>query len=315
EIDINENEYDLVEETFKYKDNSNVSWINIDGLHNIEIIKKIGSHFGIHTLVLEDVLNTNQQPKIEDHGEYLYITLKMIFYDKDNNLNFEQFSFILFSDTLITFQEKVGDVFEPVRNRIRKKIGKVRIKGVDYLTYALIDSIVDHYYLVSEKIHDQINELENNILEKQDSKLLKEIYALKKELLILSRYIRPSKELINRLENLESLIICDSTKKYIKDLHDHIIDVNDTLNLYREMVSGLIDTYLNLSSNKMNEVMKVLTIMASIFIPLTFIAGIYGMNFNNMPELQKSWGYPVVLFLMGIVAAIMLIYFKIKKWL
>jgi magnesium transporter len=313
---LQEHEFETIEECFPFKNKSSISWINIDGLHDIEILRKLGAEFGIHNLVLEDVLNTDLRPAIDDYGDYIYITLKMLYYDETRNVIMEeQLSLVLFENMVISFQERVGDTFEPVRNRIRGGKGRIRNVGADYLAYALIDAVVDNYFYVLEKLGECIEGLEDELMNDTSDKTLRNIHSLKREMVLLRKFIWPVRELVNEFDRTESALIDKSTLLYVRDLYGHAVQLIDTLEAYRDMVSGMLDTYLSISGNKMNEVMKTLTIMASIFIPLTFIAGLYGMNFDNMPELHKQWGYPVVLGIMVVVALCLIYYFKKKKWL
>ncbi|MEQ9619060.1 MAG: magnesium/cobalt transporter CorA [Deltaproteobacteria bacterium] len=313
---LEEKEFESIEECLAYRDKSTVSWINIDGLHDTELIKKLGKHFGIHRLVLEDVLNTDIRPGIDDYENYIYIVLKMLYIEPGrNHITAEQVSFVLTKGTVISFQERVGDTFEPVRNRLRNSVGRIRRVGADYLTYALVDAVVDNYFIVLEEIGESIEALEDELMNNPSQETLKKIYGLKREMVLLRKYILPLREMVLNLHSSESPLIDPSTKIYIKDLYSHTIQIADTLESYRDMTSEMLNTYLTITSNKMNEVMKILTIMASIFIPLTFIAGIYGMNFENMPELHYAWGYPLAISMMAIVAVVMIMYFKRKKWL
>lgn len=316
EANISEHTFETIEETFSFKDKTSISWINIDGLHDIEVIRKIGDHFGIHNLVLEDILDTNKRPTIEDYGDYIYTTLKMLYYDEERNIIMEeQFSLVLFDQTVISFQESLGDTFEPVRKRIRRGKGRARKAGSDYLAYILIDAVIDNYFVVLEILGETIEVLEDELVNDVSDETLKNIHTLKREMVLLRKFIWPVRELINEFDRTESPLIDKETSIYLRDLYGHIVQLIDTMEAYRDMVSGMLDTYLSISGNKMNEVMKTLTIMASIFIPLTFIAGLYGMNFENMPELHKNWGYPVVLGIMVVVAIALVYYFRRKKWL
>ena len=293
-----------------------VTWINIDGLHSIETIEKIGKHFELHPLILEDILNTGQRPKCEDYEKCLFMVLKMLRYnDEDNSVRSEQVSLVLGQNFVISFQEAVGDVFEQVRDRIRNAKGRIRKMAADYLAYTLIDSIVDNYFLILERIGEQIESMEEELIAKPSDKTVRMIHSLKRELIFLRKSVWPLRELINSLQKTESSLITDSTEPYLRDVYDHTIQVIDTIESFRDMVSGMLDIYLSSISNQMNAVMKVLTIIATIFIPLTFIAGIYGMNFKYMPELEWRWGYGLVLLVMIAIAVIMLIYFRRKKWL
>jgi magnesium transporter len=311
-----EKEETTVEGCFPFKDKPSVTWINIDGVHQVEIIEKIGAHFGIHSLILEDIMHTIQRPKIEEFGDYIFVVVKMIYYDdKDDEIKAEQVSIILGTNFVITFQEREGDVFYPVRDRIRKAKGRIRRMKSDYLTYALIDTIVDHYFIVLEKLGEKIEGMEEELITNPTPATLQTIHTLKRELIFLRKSIWPLREVINVLERGELSLIHESTGIYLRDVYDHTIQVADTLETFRDMVSGMLDIYLSSISNKMNEVMKVLTMIATIFIPLTFIAGIYGMNFKYIPELEWHWGYAAALVLMGIIAFVMFMYFRNKKWL
>jgi magnesium transporter len=313
---IEEKDFDTIEECFPYKDTLGTSWINIDGLHEISIIEKIGKHFNLHPLVLEDILNTDQRPKMDDHEEYIFLTLKMLTYnDEDHQLKMENISLILGSTFVITFQEVEGDIFAPVRERLRKGKGRIRKGGGDYLAYALIDAIVDHYFIVLEKIGDDVESLEEELLANPSPQTLHTIHKLKRELIFLRKSVWPLREVISALERGEVGLIQEKTTIFLRDVHDHTIQVIDTVETLRDMVSGMLDVYLSSLSNRMNEVMKVLTIIATIFIPLTFIAGIYGMNFKHMPELDWQWSYPLLWLLMVGVFISMLLFFRKKKWL
>jgi magnesium transporter len=312
---LEEVEVETIEECFPYADNKNATWVNIDGLHDIHLIEKIGNHFNLHPLLLEDILNTEKRPEIEDYGDFIFMVVKMLYYDDvKGTVMSEQLSIVLGKNVVISFQERVGDVFNPIRERIRNSKGRIRNGGTDYLAYALIDTIVDNYFIILEKFSDRLETLEEELIGKFSQMTLKEIHAMKREMVMLRKSVWPLRELVKGMERSESRLINKSTVMFIKDLYDHTVQVIDTIETLREMLSGMLDIYLSNTSNKMNEVMKVLTIMASIFIPLTFIAGIYGMNFEGMPELHASWGYPVTLALMLIIAISMVFYFKRRKW-
>jgi len=288
----------------------------LDGIHQLDNIEKIGEHFKIHPLVLEDIMNTGQRPKMEDFNDYLFIVLKMLSYDEEENeTKTEQVSLILSSKFVISFQESEGDVFDPVRERIRSDRGRIRKMGVDYLAYSLIDAIVDNYFMVLEKIGEKIEDIEDELVKNPTPEVLHTIHRLKRELIFLRKSVWPLREVISRLERWESPLIDKSIDIYLRDVYDHTIQVIDALETFRDMLSGMLDIYLSSISNRMNEVMKVLTIIATIFIPLTLISSIYGMNFKYMPELDWFWGYPLVYTVMLAVSAVMLIYFRRKKWL
>jgi len=320
-IDYNESEYQeeevpSPEDCFPFKDKPTVTWINIDGLRQLDVIEKIGKNFGFHPLVLEDIVNTYQRPKMEDFGDYIFLVLKMLVYDeRKKKIAVEQVSLILGEGYVISFQEKIGDIFDPIRKRLREGKGRIRKSGSDYLVYALIDALVDSYFTILENLGDRVEDLEDDLLSHPEPESLQAVHKLKKELLLLKKSVWPMREVISGLERGDSQLISDSTGIYFRDVYDHTIQVIDTVETYRDVASGMVDTYLSSLSNRMNEVMKVLTIIATIFIPLTFIAGVYGMNFQYMPELKWQWGYPAVLGLMLLVFIVMIAYFRRKKWL
>ncbi len=305
-----------IDETYPHKDSPPVTWININGLHNVDIIEKVGRHFDIHPLTLEDVVSTGQRPKVEDFENYLFVVLKMLSFDESTgHISSEQISLILGKHYLFSFQEQAGDVFDQVRQRIRQAKGRIRRSGCDYLAYALTDAVVDHYFGVLEKLGEKIEDLEEELLKEPTLKTLQTIHSLKREILYFRKQVWPLREVLSALVKDQSNLIEDMTQVFLRDVYDHTIQVIDTIESLRDVLSGLQDLYLSTISNRMNEVMKVLTMMATIFIPLTFIAGIYGMNFEYMPELKWKWSYPV---LWGVLVAIfvsMLIWFKRKRWL
>lgn len=313
---LQESMLDGIEEAFPLKDLPTVTWINIDGLHQLDIIEKIGQHFNIHPLVLEDIVNTGQRPKTEEFEDLIFVVLKMLHYDENSEkITAEQFSLVLGSNFLITFQEIQGDVFKTVRERIRKPKTRIRKAGCDYLAYALIDAIVDHYFLILEKLGENIETLEEDLLENPSPETLQTLHEMKREMIYLRKQIWPIREIINSLVKSESSLIQEQLHVYFRDVYDHTIQIIDTIESYRDILSGMLDIYLSTLSNKMNEVMKVLTIIATIFIPITFIAGVYGMNFKFMPELEWRWGYFMVWGIVIVVVGIMLGFFKKKQWL
>ena len=320
-IDYNEKQFHeetvaTVEECSLFKEQPTVTWINVDGIHQIETIEKIGKQFDLHPLILEDIMNTGQRPKIEDFDHYIYIVLKMLQIGKnESEIHAEQISLIVGPNFVISFQEQAGDVFDHVRERIRSDKGRIRKLKSDYLAYALMDAIVDRYFVILEKLEDRIELVEDDLLTNPTPKTLQDIHSLKSEMIFLRKSIWPLREVVSRLERRESTLIQESTAIYLKDIYDHTIQIIDSIETFRDMLSGMLDIYLSTISNKMNEVMKVLTIIATIFIPLTFIAGIYGMNFLYMPELGWHWGYPVVWIVMITIALSMVVYFRRKKWL
>ena len=316
EAQFQEKEAKTVEECFPFKDKPTVTWINIDGIHQVDIIEKIGNHFNIHPLVLEDIVNTGQRPKMEDFVNYIFVILKMLYYDeKINETKAEQISLILGSNFVISFQENEGDVFDPIRERIRSDRGRIRKMGADYLAYALIDTIVDNYFIILEKLGEKIEDIEDELVTNPALETLQAIHSLKREMIFLRKSVWPLREVISRLERWESPLINKSLDIYLRDVYDHTIQVIDSIETFRDMLSGLLDIYLSSVSNRMNEIMKVLTIIATIAIPLTVITGIYGMNFQFMPELQWQWSYPLVLLAMLTLGILMIRYFRRKKWI
>jgi magnesium transporter len=316
EANYHEVETKVMEECFSFKGKPTVTWINIDGIHDIEILEKLGDCYGIHRLVLEDILNTDHRPKMEDHDDYIYLVLKMIaFDDETQSIGVEQVSLILGSHFVMSFQEREGEVFDQLRERIGKGNGRIRKMGADYLAYSLLDAIVDHYFIVLERLGEKIEFLEEQIVTQPGPQTLQNLHHLKSEMLSFRKSVWPLREAIVRLERGASSLIQQSTQIYLRDVYDHTIQVIDTIETFREMLSGMLDIYLSSISNRTNEVMKVLTIIATIFMPLTFLAGVYGMNFKYMPELEKHWGYPAILLLMLGVCVFMFAYFKRKKWL
>jgi len=291
-------------------------WLNIDGLHDESSIDQLCSYFGIHRLTAEDILNIGQRPKLEEHSSYLHIVVKMLMLEQEDHwMDEEQISFILLDNMLITFQEKTGDVFEGVRKRIRDGKGLIRHKSTDYLVYALLDAVVDHYYIILEKFGDRLESVEAGLLEDPHPGLLSSLHLLRRDALTLRRSIYPMREVVSRFEKIEEPVVNKDVKIFIRDLYDHTLQVLDTVEVFREMCTGLVDLYMNTISNKMNEIMKVLTIIATIFIPLTFLAGVYGMNFDNMPELHHPYGYFIIWGIMILVFVGMMLYFKRKRWL
>jgi magnesium transporter len=307
---------DTAEASFPPKDAPASLWINIDGLHEVSVIEQIGKQFGIHPLTLEDIVNTAQRPKLEDFEDYVFVALKMLFHDKEiGGIKSEQVSMVLRENCLITFQEMEGDVFTMVRERLRNGKGHLRKRGVDYLAYALIDAVVDYYFIILETLGEDIEELEEELMTLPTPETLERIHHMKKEMIYLRKQVWPLREVVSGLRRGEISLIHQSTNIFLADLYDHTIQVIDTIESLRDLLSGMVDLYLSTVSHRMNEVMKVLTIMATIFIPLTFVAGIYGMNFKYMPELEWRWGYFLALSFMVGMAALMIFYFRKRKWL
>jgi magnesium transporter len=299
-----------------YTNSSTVTWINIVGLHDTEAIKKIGEQFDLHPLLLEDVVNTEQRPKQEDYEENLFVVLKMFLYNAEKKIiESEQVSIVIGSNYVLSFLETPGDVFDPVRERIRKSKVKFRRSGSDYLAYALLDAIVDNYFVILEKIGEKIEDLELALADDPKKDYLLILHNMKREMIFLRKSVLPLREVLSGMKRTESRLIKKHTKVYLKDVYDHSVQLTDTLETFREMLSGMLDLYMSSISNRMNEIMKVLTLFAAIFIPLTFITGVYGMNFQNMPELQLKYGYFIALGAMTATGIGLLTYFKKKSWI
>jgi magnesium transporter len=293
-----------------------IAWYTIDGVHDAEILRTIGERFGLHGLVLEDIANTTQRPKIEEFDQHIFVAMKMITFDESaKELVSEHVSLIFGDGYVLSFLENEGDVFEPVRQRITSAKGRIRKMKSDYLAYALMDAIVDNYFTVLEDLGDQIDEVEDEVVEAPSIQTLRTVHRLKRELIFLRRSVWPMREVVNSLLRDESDLVRDETRIYLRDLYDHTIHVIDTVETLRDIVAGMLDVYLSSVSNKLNQVMKVLTVMSSIFIPLTFVAGVYGMNFKYMPELEWSYGYPAIMLSMFLVAVALLVMFRRKEWL
>lgn len=313
---VKEEENASVEACLPLKETPTVSWINVDGLHDVTVVDALGSHFGIHPLMLEDILNPNQRPKVDDVENCLLIVLRMFRQSESPaRIMSEQVSFVLGSNFVISFQEEVGDVFDPIRARLFENKGKIRQRGADYLLYSLLDAVVDSYFSVLEDLGDRIGSLEDELITDPTETTLHRIYALKREMVSLRRSIWPLRELTATLDRAESELITETTGPYLRDVHDHTIQVIDMVEAYRDVVSGMLDLYLSSVSHRMNQVMQILTITATIFIPLTFVAGVYGMNFENMPELHWRHGYFAIWGLMIALGVGMVVFFKRKKWL
>jgi magnesium transporter len=316
EASFDEVSLERVDECRAFLEKGGVSWINVDGLNDIAIIERVGELFDIHPLLLEDVLSVDQRPKIEQQGSNLLITLKMLTYDHaQHSVIGEHVSILLGGHYVITFQERQGDVFESVRERIRQKLGRICRMKNDFLAYALIDAVVDNYFITLDGISESAEDVEEEMREQPDSETSHNISRLKRELLLVRKSIWPLREILHALSRGEYTPIEKSTEAFIRDVYDHTVQIIESVETLRDIVSGMLDTYLSTISFQMNKTMSVLTIIATIFIPLTFIAGIYGMNFRHMPELEWRIGYPLVLGSMAAIAAFMLLLFKRKKWL
>ena len=292
-----------------------VTWINVDGLHDLSLMKEIGDTFDLHPLLMEDILNTGQRPKLEEFENCLFLVLKMLRFDKQKQIIVsQQLSMVLGKTFLLTFQEQPGDVFEPVRERIRKQKARIRGSRTDYLTYALLDCVVENYVFIVERLGEQIEDIEEEVLENAEPAVMEKINTFKREMNFLRKSVRPAREAIMQMSKLDSELIHDQTIPFLKDLQDLITQATEAIDTYRDMLSDQLNLYNSAISNRMNDIMKVLTIFAAIFIPLTFIAGIYGTNFEYLPELKFKYSYFIFWGVMVGVAVVMLIYFKKKKW-
>ena len=298
------------------KSRATTSWINIDGVHDSTVIDQVGGHFGIHPLTLEDIMNTSQRPKVEAFDDYLYVVMRMLTYDADREmLQGEQVSFVLGTGFVLSFQENQGDVFFPVRERIRRAKGRIRKKKADYLLYALMDAIVDNYFTVLESMGDRVEDIEEEMLEEASQQEMASLHNIKRELVFFRRQVWHVRDFLNILEKEEDGFFEEGTRLFLRDLYDHSIQVIDIIESLREMLNSIQDLFLSQLSNKMNEVMKMLTLIATIFIPITFIAGVYGMNFEFMPELGLKWAYPVFWGVVAVMVTGMVLFFRRKKWL
>lgn len=321
EFHYHEAEVKDVAECFIFKEKPTVTWINIDGLHQVDILEKLGACYGIHPLVLEDIL-TDQRPKIEDYESYIFIVLKMLYYDEegdeelgDSVIDIDQISLILGPNFIISFKDKEVDVFDPIRDRLRTAKGRIRKQGSDYLAYSMIDAIVDHYFAIMEKLGERFEELEDAVVANPEPEILTTIYNLKRDMLFLRKSVWPLREAISKMQRIDSPLVTDSTKIYLRDVYDHTIQVIENVETFRDMSASLLETYLSSLSNRLNEVIKVLTIISTIFIPLTFLSGLFGMNVKTMVEwLESPWAFLWISALMLAIALVMLTYFRRKRW-
>ena len=317
-IQYNEKDFSMennrtIDEIIPLINTSQVNWINLDGLSDHSIIQKLGDYFCLHSLLLEDI-TSDHQPKVEEYDDYLFFTLKMLYRIEDDVIDYEQISFVLGKHYLLSFQEKEGDLFGQFRDRIRLDLGKVRKRKADYLLYRLIDIIVDNYYTVLDAIGQQIEDIEDEIYKDNTGKEFKKIQRLKKELIFLRKALYPLRDAISKIIKDESGFIRKDTVRYFADVYDHVVHLIDALDTYKDLSSSLMDIYINTQNQRLNEVIKILTIISVIFMPLTFIVGVYGMNFDVMPELRWTFGYPMVMGLMATIVIGMISYFKYKKW-
>ena len=292
-----------------------VSWLNVSGLHRPEVIRTVGEHIALHPLTLEDIVSTGQRPKIEFFDHYIFIVLRMLSLSDEGTIRDEQVSVVLTQNAVFSFQERQGDVFEGIRARIKNNKGRICKSGPDYLAYALLDAVIDSYFLILEGVSGRLEDLEETLIDHATPDTLKAINTYKREMLFLRKAVWPLREVLSLLMREESPLVSAHTLTYLRDVYEHTVQVIDTVETFRDILTGMLDIYLSSISNRMNEIMKVLTIIATIFIPLTFVAGVYGMNFIYMPELSWRWGYPAVWLLMLAVALSLIVYFRRKRWL
>lgn len=310
-----EKEIHSLTELEEHVDDTTIGWLNVDGLHNVAVIKEIGERYNLHPLLLEDILNTRQRPKIEDFGDYLYVVFKMLAYDdKDKNIECEQISIVIGPNYLLSFQEKEGDLFDGIRERIRTGIGRMRRMHPDYLAYSMLDITIDHYFVLLETLYDKVEALEQIILLKPGEHVPREIHELRQQTLLLRKASWPLRQLIEQLQKSESPLVDESTSLYLRDVWDHIVRVTESVDSIQDMQSNAMETYLSLTNQKTNQIMRLLTVMATVFMPLTFITSVYGMNFDYMPELHWRWGYPALWGVLMACSVGMFVYFRRKKW-
>ncbi len=313
---LTEREIIQTDECAPYKDSDTVTWINVDGIQNIGVVEKIGKQYDLHPLVMEDILNTDQRPKVEDHDRYLYVVLKMLSYNEaEQEIAIEQLSLVLGEKFVLSFQDKPGDVLDPLRDRIRQAKGRIRKLGADYLLYAIMDEVVDHYFTVMEKLGEKIEQIEDIVAVRPRQDTLQQIHRLKREIIVLRKAVWPLRELINSLRHDETPLLKETTSIYFRDLHDHIAQIIDGIEAYRDMLSSMLDVYLSIMSNRTNGVMKVMALFSAIFMPLTVITGIFGMNFKDFPELEWKYGFQGTVTLMVVLAIGMVLFFRRKNWL
>lgn len=305
------------EACFPYRDAEGVTWINVDGVHDVGVVERLGLHFGLHPLALEDIVNTNQRPKVEDFESYVYFVVRMLSARNDGDgmrVDNEQISIVLGHNFVLTFQERPGDAFEPVRQRIRENRGRIRKLGADYLAYSLMDVVVDNYFVVLEQFGEEVEEVEQSLMDQPSQELLQDIQRMKRLMIEVRRAVWPLRDVINAVLRGDVKLFKKPTLVFLRDVYDHCVRVVDITETHREMVASMLEIYVSQMSHRMNEVMKVLTIIATIFIPLTFVAGVYGMNFDNMPELHWDLGYGFAWGIMVAVSVTLIVFFKKRNW-
>jgi magnesium transporter len=305
-----------VHELLPYKDTDTVTWVIIEGLSDIDLMRDLGQAFDIHPLVLEDILNTHQRPKLDEYEDYLYLVLKRFeVADEEFSVNQEQISLLLFGNILFTFKEKRDDLFAPVITRLQAEKGRLRAQSTDYLAYIVLDTVVDGYFALQDSLDLFADAIEEKLFEQPGPELLTRIQQVKRELIFVRKSLSPLREMLAALERCDSILLSEKTHIYLRDVYDHAIRVIESVDSYRDLITGMLEIYLSSVSNRLNEIMKVLTVFSTIFIPLTFITGIYGMNFQDMPELKWPWSYPILWGVFISIPVTLLIYFRKRKWL
>ena len=292
-----------------------ITWVHCEGLHTGGLLEEFGREFGVHPLVLEDILNTHQRPKFEEYDNYLFLVLKTLSGSKDLVIQHEQISLLMFQNVLFTFRERQDGLFDQLKQRLLNARGRIRTLGTDYLVYTIMDTVVDHYFTLADTLEEVIESIEVKLLTRARAQTLRTLQRLKREMVFIRKAITPLREVLGTLQRCESALISAKTEPYFRDVFDHILRVIDTLDSHRDLINGMLEIYLTSLSNRMNEIMKVLTVFATIFIPLTFVVGIYGMNFDFMPELHWKWSYPVLWGLFILIPSVLLYIFKKKNWL
>lgn len=313
---VTERDLARIEECLAFRDQTSVTWINVDEINEPGLIATFGRVLGFHPLMLEDIMNTEQRPKLEDHGDYLYIVLKMLAWNAERGeIDIEQLSLVIGKNYIISFQERPGDYFDPLRARIREAVGRARKLGADFLAYALLDVVIDHYFLILDKLGERIEKVEDAVITRPLAETPAQIHALKRELLFVRRAVWPMREVMTSLRHLDTPLIARGTGIFLRDLQDHVEQVIDGVDTYQTLLSGLLDNYLSTISNRTNAVMRVLAVFSAVFMPLTFITGIFGMNFRDMPPLEWSWGFGGTLTAMAVMGIAMVLYFRSRRWL
>jgi magnesium transporter len=293
-----------------------ITWVNVDGLQNPAVLERLAKAMGFHSLTLEDILNTDLRPKIEDYGDYIYVVAKMLDVDRETErIRVDQLSLVLGPSYVVSIQEEAGDPFEPVRNRIRNAAGRLRRSGADYLAHALLDLVVDQYFTVIDWVSERIEAIDEMVTEDERGDLMQQLYALKRAVIFLRKSILPLRDVVSTLRSLDSDLIRETTLPYLRDLHDHVVQLADRIDTGRDLLSSLQDVYLSTLSNRTNTVMKIIAVFSSIFLPLTFITGVFGMNFEFMPLIHRSWGFALSVTSMLVIVFGMLGYFRYKRWI